>query len=366
MGKPHETGGRTAATPPRTYMRPYNLSCLCAGAFGLTIALAGCSDGGTGAKTGSGGSGIGGSAGTAGSGIAGSATGGSIAGVGGDGGFGGVGGAPGPFANCTWTLGSGATIAGTAPTKNNSADLKGAALGDVPFASGTARRTVPVKVGMVVAGLQVGPAYLTQGSPTAPLVDLVIPVTNTGADYPCFISAQNLHYLNATGTILNLPNDSTFLYGSVGDVGTGYTHTCLRSGETGYFIVSQSATAKPFFTGTASIEMDLNTLHPGTAPTGHLTPKQYEIGLCDGVRTVRLTAVNDGSSTISVASGGFGPGPAVLLDADGLPAGWIFLEDDDDVQLAPGGTALFYSDLPSDPAVDRAQFLLDFDAPTGP
>jgi hypothetical protein len=242
--------------------------------------------------------------------------------------------------------------------------LKGSAFGDVPFAAGTARRTVPVKVGTVVAGLKVGPAYLTQGNPTAQMVDLTIPVTNTGADYPCFISAQNLHYLSATGTILNLPNDSTFLNGSVGDVGVGYTHTCLGPDETGYFIASQSATAKPFFTGTASIEMDLNTLHPGTAPPGHLTPNQYDIGLCGGVRTVRLTAVNDGPSTISVASGGFGPGPTVLLDADGLPAGWIFLEDDDDVQLAPGGTALFYSDLPDDPAVTRAQFFLAFDAPT--
>jgi hypothetical protein len=118
----------------------------------------------------------------------------------------------------------------------------------------------------------------------------------------------------------------------------------------------------PYFSGTASIEIDLSST-PGMAPAGRLTPKSYDLGTCAGVRTVRVAAVNDSTSTITIASGGFGLGPAVLLDADGLPAGWIYLEDDVTAQLAPGETTYFFSDLPGVAAVARAQFFLDFDPP---
>ena len=345
-------------------------------ALALTLVAAiGCGSGGSGAKAGSGGA----TAGTGGTGTAGLGTGGSGTGGGGGGAGGGAAGAAAatggagagtagaggaasdPLADCTWALGTGAEIAGPAPTRDNSADLRGPALGDVPFAASTLRRAVPVKVGTTIAGLQIGQAYLTRSSSTSEAVDLTIPVTNAGTDYPCFIKATTFHYLSTTGAILNVPTDSNYLSGSVGDLGGGiYSHTCLGPGETGYFINGQDTPGMPYFSGTTTIEVDLS-FAPGMAPGGHLTPKQYDLGTCAGIRTVRVAAVNDGTSTITVAPHGLGFGPAVLLDADGLPAGWIYLEDHQTAQLAPGETTYFFTDLADVPAVTRVQFFLDFD-----
>jgi hypothetical protein len=76
-----------------------------------------------------------------------------------------------------------------------------------------------------------------------------------------------------------------------------------------------------------------------------------------------VAAVNDGASTVTVASGGQGLGPAILLDGDGLPAGWIFVEDDQTVQLVAGQQVFFVTALTDVPAVTRAQFFLGYDPP---
>jgi hypothetical protein len=279
----------------------------------------------------------------------------------GGGAAGGAGGASqAPAAGCDWTLGTGSDVAGTPPASGNSADLRGPALGDVPFVPSTARRIVLVKVGTSVAGLSVGQAYLTRSS-FASDVQLTIPVMNGGTDHPCFIAAESFHYLSSTGTLLNAAADMDYVIGSVGDMGNDiYTHSCLAPGETGYFLDSRGAA---FFTSTASMELDLSTVAEGTAPAGHLTPKQYELGTCAGLRSLRVMAVNDGASTVTVAPDGQGLGPAVLLDGDGLPAGWIFVEDDQTVQLMAGQQVYFATALTDVAAVTRAQFFLDFDPP---
>jgi len=344
---------------------------LLAGTLSL-VAASGCSGGRTEVSTASGGSaaagsgtagrgtgGTGNGSGAADGGIGAASTGGAGA-VGAGGGAGGGGGVSSdPFASCTWTLGTGKAFAGSPPTGNNSADLQGPALGDVPFTASTARRAVPVKVGTTLAGLTVGQAYLTRNTSTAD-TDVTIPVTNGGTDYPCFVTAHSLHYLSTAGTILYSADDPIYLSGSVGDLGvTFYTNTCLAPGETGYLLDIQSAAS---FSGAASVELDLAASSSGKQPTGHLNPTQYEIGTCGATRYLRLTAMNSGRTTISVgADVRYGPG--VLLDADGLPAGWILLEDDPAAQLRPGETAYFLTDLPDVAAVTRARFFVNFDPP---
>jgi hypothetical protein len=258
-------------------------------------------------------------------------------------------------------------VVGAPPTKNNSVDLRGPAIGGVPFVAATSRRMVPVKVGMMLPGLSVGPAYLTlvpgsaQSSTTA---QLTIPVVNQGTDYPCFVAAENLYYLGATGATLNPKGDPIFVNGSVGDVGAGtfYTNSCLAPGETGYVLSGPPAA---YFSGTSSIELDLTALTSGQAPAGHLTPKLYELGTCGTTRSLRVTAVNDGLSTVTVAMEGLALGPGILLDDAGLPAGWLYLEDRQTVQLAPGGSPVYFlsTDLSTAAAVTRVQFFLNFDPP---
>jgi hypothetical protein len=231
----------------------------------------------------------------------------------------------------------------------------------------TARRVVPVKVGATIPGLSLGQAYLTltQGSvQSAAMAQLTIPVANQGTDHPCFIQAQNLHYLSAAAATLNPTSDPIYLNGSVGDVGGGtfYTHTCLAPGETGYVLDSPSPAN---FSGTSSIELDLASLLSGQSPAGHLTPTRYELGTCGSRRSLRVTAINDGLSTVTVAMGGLALGPGILLDASGLPAGWIYLDDEETVQLAPGGQPVYFisNDLATSAAVTRVQIFLQFDPP---
>lgn len=330
----------------------------------------GCGSG-TSGKESTGGAGAGGTAGPAtglggdkspGVGAAGSS--GAAAGAGQANGGAGAGGAPDPFANCDWTIGTGTEAAGPAPTKNNSADLRGPALGAAAFTASTDRRAVPVNVGMNVTGLQVGQAYLTRTPTTSTSVYVTIPVTNTGTDYPCFIQAMPFQYFNSAGTALNSANDGTYLSGGVGDLGGDiYTHSCLAPGETGYFLDIRSSTSTQYFSVTASVSMDIASPFSGQAPPGRLTPKQYEIGTCAAGRSIRVTAVNDGTSPVAVATSGVGLGPGILLDADGVPAGWIYLEHDMEADLAAGTSTFFFSDLPDVPAVARVQLFLDFDAP---
>jgi len=78
-----------------------------------------------------------------------------------------------------------------------------------------------------------------------------------------------------------------------------------------------------------------------------------------------VTAINDGLSTVTVAMGGLALGPGILLDASGLPAGWIYLDDEETVQLAPGGQPVYFisNDLATSAAVTRVQIFLQFDPP---
>jgi len=266
---------------------------------------------------------------------------------------------PDPHASCTWPVDAGAGSGGPAPTLDNSADLVGPAIGTEAFDASTMRRVVPVNVTTPLAGLSVGPAYLTRLGSTDETAYLSLPVHNTGTGYPCDIKTASYAWRTNTAQIAP-PRSPIYLDGSVGAVGTSYLRTCLAPGETGFLIdieIAEGGVA--VFSAVTSIELALSSSTQGKAPAGQLLPTSYNFGKCGNMPTLRVeaTAMN---APVRLAVDGLELGPVVFLDADGLPAGWTYVEIDQLTRLDPGQTVHFYSDLGWAPAVSRLQVFLPF------
>jgi hypothetical protein len=268
-----------------------------------------------------------------------------------------------PYATCTWDGGSGTRMAGPPPTQDNSADLGGDPVGTQPFDPNQDRRVLPVNVTVPLPGLQVGQAYLTRLSTTNETADVTIPVTNTGTGYPCFVTTKPYRWLDVNGQLLNTTN-TEFLHGSVGVLsGTLYTETCLAPGESGYFLGIELATGSaPLYSAVVSIDLGLSSTNTGSAPSAKLLPTRYDVGTCSGNRTLRVQAAISGG-TVAIGGRSTSLAPAFYLDANGVPAGWTFLSQNQPANAAPGSTANFYTNLIFDPAVTRLQFFLSFEPP---
>ncbi|HEY4393275.1 MAG TPA: hypothetical protein VGP64_04405 [Polyangia bacterium] len=328
------------------------------GACSLLVALAlGCGSSGGGGYAGKGGA-PGGAGGAQ-----------AAGGGGGAAGTSGGGGAPDPFAACVWDLGSGTTKPGPAPTRNNSADLSGAVLGDIAFDPTSMRKLVQVQVDVALTGFVVGPtAYVTRTDATTEVASLTLPVKNGGTDTRCFVEATPFRWLNAVAQPLNDPTTFIFVGGSVGVTTAGtYTDTCLAPGETGYFLdIEVPATTEAIYSAVTSVELGVTSTTAGTIAAGYLLPYQYDVGHCpapDAVRSIRVDARNSGATDVVVASDGPAFGPAVLLDDGGLPAGWVYVERDVVTPLAPGQSTSFVASIPTGASVQRAAFFLSFDGP---
>jgi hypothetical protein len=306
-----------------------------------------------------GGGGGGGSSGSAGSAMPGTGATGGAAGAGGSAGASDI------FANCTFPTTGIAPTVGTAPTRNNSADLSGPVVGNIPFDPSTMRRTLPVNVETAPEGLHVGAAYLTR-TDSSETAYLTIPVTNSGSSEYCFIEANPLQYLSGDGTSLTDPTHLTFLEGSVGllSFGGGYTDTCLAPGESGYLIDIQLSSDGPFFSDTASIQLALSSSSTGTVPGAALVPQSYDIGTCSGLRSLRVTSLDTGTSTATVDDTVVPSEPAIFLDEQALPSGWTFVENDQPETVLSGGTVSSFAIVSATPAVTRAQFFIGFGPPT--
>jgi hypothetical protein len=261
-------------------------------------------------------------------------------------------------------VGSTTLVAGQPPTENNSADLQGVVLGGVAFNPGAMRRMVPITTGTPIAGLQFGPAYLTRTTTTSETAYLTIPVANTGTQRPCFIQASPLHYLNGS-QLLNDATHSSYVTGSVADVGFGiFTDTCLGPGEAGYIIdIQLDSNGVAFFSTTTSIDLSVASSSAGTPPAGHLHPTSYAVGACAPMRSLQLTTVNDGAGPVEVAKSSASLSPAILLDAGGLPAGWLYLQDNVPSEVAVGAMLSFNTMVTAVSALDRARFFMEFDGP---
>jgi len=273
-------------------------------------------------------------------------------------------------AGCSWNLGSG-TAQGTPPTGDNSADLAGATFGTDPFDAAQQRRTVPLTMTSPLAGLSVGNVYLTGFSGGA---YLVVPVSNTGANIPCFVQTAAYSWTGANGQVLvgqaadaaSTANagtaDSIYLYGSNAVVSTTFTSdTCLAPGETGYLVDVAIDPTGSVYSSVASVEIELQSSFNGSTPTAKLLPTAYDIGTCRGNRAARVLGTASGSE-ISVGGAGGDFGLAVFLDATGLPVRWSLFSQMQVSNLMAGNTAYFEDDFP-EPAVARARIYLPFQPP---
>jgi hypothetical protein len=266
-----------------------------------------------------------------------------------------------PYAGCTWDVGSGTQMAGPPPTQDNAADLRGDPVGTHPFDPNLERRSVTVNLTSPLPGLQVGQAYVTRLTATDETAYLTIPVTNTGTEYPCFVSTNPYRWLDATGQLLNMTK-TEYLYGSVGVLsGALYSETCLGPGERGYFLgIESAAGGAPLYSAVVSIDLGLSSSTAGTAPPAKVVPTRYDLGTCAGTRTLRVEGAVSGA-TVAIGGTSSSLGTGFFLDANGLPAGWLFVSQKQPANIAPGTTALFYDNLIFVPALSRLQFFLPFE-----
>ncbi len=263
-------------------------------------------------------------------------------------------------AGCTWNLGTGVPE-GAAPTLDNSADMTGATFGTDAFDAAQQRRTVPLDVTTSLPGLSLGEAYLTGLASTPEAAYLILAVTNSGTDFPCFVQTTAYNWLSATGDVLNSAC-AIYLDGSVGSVSSLVnSETCLAPGETGYLTDVQLATSGSLYSEVASIQIGLESTATGSTPTSKLLPTRYDVGTCAGVRTVRIegTASDPG---VSVGNFGGDLAPTVFLDAAGLPVRWSLFSQMQAANVASGATAYFTDNL-AEPAVSRALVFLSFEPP---
>jgi hypothetical protein len=263
-------------------------------------------------------------------------------------------------AGCTWNLGTGVPE-GAAPTLDNSADMTGATFGTDAFDATQQRRTVPLDVTTPLPGLSLGEAYLTALATTPEAAYLILAVTNSGTDFPCYVQTTTYDWLSATGEVLNAAG-AIYLDGSVGTVASLVnSETCLAPGETGYLTDVQLATTGSLYSEVASIQIGLESTATGSTPTSKLLPTRYDVGTCSGVRTVRVEGT---ASDPGVSVGNFGGdfAPAIFLDAAGLPARWSYFSQMQAANVAPGATTYFTDSL-SEPAVSRALVFLSFEPP---
>jgi len=289
----------------------------------------------------------------------------------GGGAAGGAGGAVDPFAACVWDLGSGTTMAGPPPTTNDSADLSGAVLGDIAFAPSTMRKAIPVHVATSLSGFVVGPmAYVTRNDPTTEALSLTLPVQNHSADVRCFVRAAAFTWRDATGKALNDPTTFAYVQGSVGlTAGGTYTDTCLGPQESGYFLdAGTPAGGDALYTALTSIDLSLDSTTTGVV-AGSVRPYRYDVGHCpmpEPRRSLRVWARNDGQSYVRVATDGLALDPAVLLDEQGVPAGWTYLSRDVATVVDVGQTTQMVGNLGGSFSLSRAALFFSFDGPPVP
>jgi hypothetical protein len=263
-------------------------------------------------------------------------------------------------AGCTWNLGTGVPE-GAAPTLDNSADMTGATFGTDAFDATQQRRTVPIDVTTPLPGLSLGEAYLTGVASTPEAAYLILAVTNSGTDFPCYVQTTTYNWLSATGEVLNAAG-TIYLDGSVGAVSSLVnSETCLAPGETGYLTDLQLATTGTLYSEVASIQIGLESTATGSTPTSKLVPTRYDVGTCSGIRTVRIEGT---ASAPGVSVGNFGGdfAPAVFLDAAGLPVRWSYFSQMQAANVASGATTYFTDNL-TEPAVSRALVFLSFEPP---
>jgi hypothetical protein len=189
--------------------------------------------------------------------------------------------------------------------------------------------------------------YVMRSSLATSYVDVVLAISNTGAELRCFVEAETVTWKTATGEVVSGDEQQmTYLSGSVADADHhSPTTTCLGPGETGYFLETGSAPpgAKPLFDSLNEVELTL-----AASASRFVRPKYRVLPISWQGTTDELAVTFENMGTapapIELAQGQF-----VLTDGDGLPLAWGLLEIRTGLtMLGTGQTLLLKADVPYD------------------
>jgi hypothetical protein len=256
---------------------------------------------------------------------------------------------------------------GLSPTRNNSAVVTGAYLGVTAVDLPAQRKKLEVKVDGLAAELTVGDAYLYRLTPVTENAYLVVGIKNTSQTDLCFIKAGRYRWLAADGTALFMAgaDEAQYVNGGVRAISAlSYSDSCLGPGESGTLTdVKVIPEGGMLYSRVAAVGLDLTGPFAAAAspPAGKLVPTGYDVGTCNGQRSVKVVLSNTGSAAVALEKFNFCP--AILLDDEGLPTGWMFLQPPAKVAIPAGGTTVIYASLFMEPRVRRLQIYVDFGPP---
>jgi len=218
----------------------------------------------------------------------------------------------------TFTLGCGGGKSGATDGSThgfaNSAILTGDPVGlDLDLPSKLTRSVSATVSGSDMTGTT---AFLGRLTATESSGSIMVPVTNQGSRWHCFLEATTFELLDGSGNSLGTPI-GTYLHGSVGRGSTSgvYTDTCLEPGGTGYFLDTVSGVA---FTTLASVRIVLTSgSNDYLPPQTSVVPVSYTVSARDQVYTI--TIANQGPMTATLYNG-----EVVYFDDSTTPVFWDF------------------------------------------
>jgi hypothetical protein len=214
------------------------------------------------------------------------------------------------------------------PLSNNGALLEGAAIGTGVDPIDALRKPLAVTV-TASTDFVVGDAYATRqaASIDGVAVDgvyVVVPITNPSDELRCGITISPYRWTDVSGALVK---DRGFQHvrGSVAAVPPVYSDLCLGPGESGWLLDVDN----DGYEAIAGIELAFENFRTAmtSVPPARIVPRAYEVGaLEDSVFRLRVDVDNEGTAAGTIRAFAV-YSQAILLDDDGLPLVWTFLQD---------------------------------------
>ncbi len=223
-------------------------------------------------------------------------------------------------------------------SRNNSAVLRGDALGRGVADTGQLRKIVPVRLDSSVTDFIAEKAYIAREGAADEKIRVIVPVRNVGSRFQCFVQLKGIVFRDVNGRNLAI-DDTDFVEGSVGR-STLSTNTCLAPGEAGYSLMIEiPENGARLFSDTRSIDVLGVSVSPDRfePETTRVLPRSYVV-VSSTSRDYLINVENLGDRDVIVNTGGMS---AVILDDGGFPLFWDFLRfPDEQENLANGGALL--------------------------
>ncbi len=193
----------------------------------------------------------------------------------------------------------------------------------------TLRKQIPYTVEAQNPNLQLGAMTLSKGSQNSQSVNTILPVTNVGNDIECLVQITDIAF--SDGEAVLAVEELTYVVGSVGDMGSWYTETCVFPGETAHFLDGVVADFDAITEAHLIIEP---TVTDGLAPAASVVPTSYSVFEDRATFYAEHTAGDPMSITTT--------GKFLLRDADGNPVHWGFASVSDGSNVTLGDTVEFH------------------------